>query len=1042
MKPLALFLVSLASLLATYASAALDERPWETATLSQNREPMRAYAHQYRSEADATTFERANAIQQSLDGDWHFAFSRLPDDSPQGFYALDYDVSDWDTIEVPSNWQMKGYDFPMYRNAGYYEFDWEKFPKIETPHGNPTGAYRRTFTLDPELMGKQVFIHFDGVESAFQLWVNGAYVGYSEDSKLPAEFNLTPYLKEGENVIACRVYRWSSGSWLEDQDGFNLSGIYRNVWLFATPDVAIRDFFATTNLDSEYKNAAFDLQVKVKNYAPTASTPRSLRYRIAGQTVTLDVPALAPGEERSLTSQLQIENPRKWTAETPDLYPLILKLLDGPTVTQITGTEFGFREIELKGNVFTLNGQPIIQYGANRVEHDPINGHYITRERLEQELALMKQYNINSIRTAHFPNNSEFYVLCNRYGFYVQAEANCESNTFEPVREPEWRPHHEERMSRMIERDKNHPSIITWSVGNEGNAHDNMAAMHYITKEMDTTRPTAYHNWAEPAPYDIVAGGTVDRYSFRDIGNRFRYYDLEEWEKLGQQDDPRPYIRTEGTHGMGNAMGSLEELVQILEKYPRLGGFYFWDWVDQGILTETEDGVPYYGYGGTFGNYRNSGAFCLNGVVMADLSKTGKLIEVGHAYQKTDFEWSGQPGKTIAVHNRNFFINLNRYRLDWTLLKDGVEAASGTFGSIDVAPQSSAALASPIDFQKLDRRHEWLLRLDLTATQASFGIHRGHPVASEVLPLVDYTFSAPTLTTSGVKTRHSGNAATVSSDTFSAEIDLETGLIKAYTYLGQGLLERGPKLNFWRAPFNNDRLYAKAWREVGLDALTHKLLKLTVEDAKVSAEYDIQGLEGNGFKVRSVTTFASDGTLYLEYQLEPYGEKLLALESLPKIGIQSILPGKINAMEWYGKGPYHNYHDRAQGSFLGRYRKTVDAMYVPYPVPQDFGNMTQVRWAKVESPDGAGWTVQSAQAFETSARNYTDANLSESRKTYQLSKTEELYWNVDYKQCGVGNASCGDTSPLPDARVLPEPTSFSFTLKPQAATLGAARLAD
>jgi len=998
-------------------------KPWETDVLSENREPMRAYAHQYRSEKEALTFERSNAVNQSLNGAWKFKWSKLPEGSPEGFYRTDFDVSGWDSIEVPSNWQMKGYGKPMYNNSGYYNFAEDKFPKIETPYGNPTGCYKRTFTLEPELRGKQVFIHFDGVEAGFQLWVNGEYVGYSEDSKLSAEFNLTPYLKAGDNTIACRVFRWTSGSWLEDQDGFNMSGIYRDVWLFATPDLAIRDFFATADLDAEYRDAQLNVELKVKNYATVPSKPHSVLCAIAGKTAPIEIPSLSPGEERVLSVQMTIENPRKWTAETPNLYPLLLKLSDGSKVTQITGTEFGFRKLEIKGNVLTLNGKPFIQYGANRVEHDPVNGHYITRERLEEEFALMKQYNINSIRTAHFPFNSEFYVLCNRYGFYVMDEANCESNRFKPVKQPRWKAHHEDRMTRMMERDKNHPSIVAWSVGNEAEPHANMAAMHHAAKRIDTTRPTTYHYWGDPAPYDIVSGGTLEK-------DRFRYYGLEDWEAVGKHDHAKPYIRTEGTHGMGNAMGSLNEVVEIMEKYPRLGGYYFWDWVDQGVQTQTEDGTPYIGYGGDFGEITHSRNFCLNGAVMADLSKTGKLIEVGYAYQKADFEWSDASKKQIKIHNRNFFINLDRFQLGWALLKNGVEVKTGTIGKIDVDPQTYALINSPVDPAALNTGDEWLLNYVLVSETAELGMPSGHPVAAEQLSIHAYSFAQPAKQVRHVAIKRKQDTATVTGKKFSAQIDMQTGLISEYVYKGKKMMNRGPKLNFWRIPLDNDKLYVKEWEKVGLHDLKNVLVSAKLENNQLIAEYDIQAQKGNGFRATSITRFAPDGTIHFEYEVNPYGQQLKELESLPKIGLQATLPKALETMTWYGKGPYHNYHDRNRGSFLGVYEASVDDMYVPYPVPQEYGNMTNVRWVQMRDQNKQGWTVESDQVFETSARPYTDKNLTDAKHTFDLTRAGEVYWNIDYKQCGVGNASCGNVSPVPEARVIPKPVKFCFVLSP------------
>ena len=559
------YYISAVCALFTLFSCEKKTNDWETVeVLQRGREPMRAYAHQYKNVKDALSFSLEKTEYQSLNGLWKFSWSREFKDSPKNFHKAGYDVSAWDEIEVPSNWQMKGYGNPIYVNAGYSDFDSDAFPAVKTPYGNPVGCYVKTFNLNAEWENKQVFIHFDGVESAYHLWLNGEFVGYSQDSKLPSEFNLTPYLKGGENTIAVHVYRWSDGSWLEDQDGFNMSGIYRDVWLYPTPNVAIRDFFATSDLDKNYNNATFSLEVSVKNYGKVKSSPKNLQAEIAGKQLKEQIPSIEAGEEHFLKLSTPIESPKKWTAETPHLYPLVLSLNEGDKTEQLTGTEFGFREIEIEGNRILLNGESFKQKGVNRVEHDPVNGHYISKERLEQELKLMKKNNINAIRTAHFPSNSEFYVMCNRYGIYVVDEANVEGTAsatpLDFVNHESWRKAHEERMERMMHRNKNHPSVITWSVGNESHFGENLAAMHYLAKKIDTTRPTSYHYQQEPAPYDIIAGGTVE-------GGKGRYYPLEKWAELGEANLAKPYVRTEGAHGMGNAMGTFVQIVDIITDF-------------------------------------------------------------------------------------------------------------------------------------------------------------------------------------------------------------------------------------------------------------------------------------------------------------------------------------------------------------------------------------------------------------------------------------------------------------------------------------------
>jgi len=1025
-------LISIAGLGALHTSAS---NLWEDpAVLQQNREPMRAYAHQYADAEAALTFGREQSIQQSLNGPWKFSWARTYEECPSDFYKTNVDVSGWDTIEVPSNWQMKGYGQPLYARTGYNDFDRAKFPVVDTPYGRPVGSYRRSFTIDPTWRGKQVFVHFDGIESAFQLWVNGEYVGYSQDSKLPAEFNLTSYLESGVNVMALRVFRFCDGSWLEDTDGWNMSGIYRDVWLYATPTVAIRDFFARVDLDAQYRDAAFELDVSVRNYGSTPSTPRQLAATIADQELKHIIPPLKAGEEQTVTLKAAITNPEKWTAESPSLYPLLLMLAENGKHTQVTGTEFGFRELEIKGTSCLLNGQPFIQKGVNRVEHDPVHGHYITPERLHEELRLLKEGNVNAVRTAHFPSQSEFYVLCNRYGIYVQDEANMESD-HEGTHTAAWRPVHEERMARMIERDKNHPCVIAWSVGNEADPHDNMAAMHDIAKKMDPTRPTAYHYQQEPAPYDIIAGGNLK-------GGKGRYYSHRAWIELGDKGLSKPYIRTEGLHISGNALGNLKETVEVMEASPHIGGLYIWDWVDQGVQTQTESGVDYIGYGGDFGEVTHGYTGCLDGIMLAELTNRGKLTELAYCYQNANAEWVDSAKKAIRFHNRNFFVSLDQFSGRWELVKNGTMVKTGTFTPPAIAPRQSGDWPLPFSTDHLGAGDEWLLNLYLETAEATAWAAKGYPVAREQLEIHPYTF--PTLKQAGsskIKVATSGKTTTFTGAGFSVELDRQTGLLANYAADGTTLFKRGPKLNFWRAPTCNDagsraklnpNKYEGLWRlKGGLDKMTHKLLELKVDGSTITTRHDISGSENGGFKTETVTTILQDGTLQFSYRIEPYGNrKFMNMASLPKIGTQCILPEGFERMRWYGRGPHHSYSDRCQGSLLGIYSQTVDEQYVNYPWPQEYGNRSAIRSVSMADEQGAGIVANGQQPLEVSARHYTDKNLTDAKHTYDLVRTDEIYFNIDLVQCGVGNDSCGGNPPLEPYRVKVEPVSFAFSIHP------------
>jgi beta-galactosidase len=1011
------------------SAAAIWEDP---AVLQQNREPSRAYAHQYASKKTALTFEREASILQSLNGDWQFNWARTPEESPEGFFKASYDRSGWDLIEVPSNWQRKGYGNPIYINRDTASFNLDVFPKIESPYGNPTGCYYRTFTVDDSLQGGQVFVHFEGVESAFKLWVNGQYVGYSQDSRLPAEFNLTQFLEPGENSMALRVYRWSDGSYLEDQDKFRMSGLYRDVWLYATPDVAIRDFFAQADLDAAYRDANFQLEVAIKNYGDAPSTARTFRAEIGDKVFEADIPTLAAGEERALQFDARFDNPVKWTWEDPNLYPLLLSLSDAEEVQQITGTEFGFREIEVNGTEFLVNGQLVTIKGVNRVEHDEVHGHTISQERLEKELKLMKQYNINSVRTAHFPHSSEFYVLCNRYGISVMDEANVESNGVKGIqKDPAWTEAHVERMERMIERDKNHPCVIIWSMGNEAHHGPNLVAMHEATKRMDTTRPTTYHYNKPPMPYDIISGGI-------ETGGRRRYYTLERYESIAQAGFDKPYLRSEGFHGSGNSLGNFYEAMEIIEKYPNLPGIYIWDWVDQGLLTETAEGVPYIGYGGDFCEVETSGNYCLNGVVPADLSISGELIELGYVYQNAAIRWADEDARIIAIKNKNSFVDLNTFDCAWELLKDGEVYRKGALKLPATAPGATAEIPMPYR-RKLAADSEWLLNLYLVAKADAEWAPKGHRVAGDQLSVVPYTFPVLANESDTPSMRMEGERTVFSGKGFEVTFNPASGLLENYVAKGQQLFVAGPRLHFWRPPTENDGAYedkfrdtsgkfAQQWKRAGLSNLEVSVESAQLAENVMTVEHSFKG--DGAFKATTQTTVHADGSIDFSYQLHSFEGKLGSIFSFPKIGTQVVLPDSMDQMSWYGRGPYENYNDRHRGSFIGQYSKSAQELYVSYPVPQEHGNMTDIRWTEATNTKGRGLRMVAAQPMETSLRIYEDMDLTEAWHTYELEKTGKHYWNLDLANCGLGNGSTGAAVTRDEYFVPPTETSFSFRLEP------------
>ena len=645
------------------------DRDWENVDVTSfNKEPPHATLMPFASIEQASLKKQDSPYFHSLNGEWKFNWVKLPGERPVDFFKTTYDDTGWADIDVPSNWQMKGFGLPIYTNAPYPFVDEGRptYPTVSgSSNGNPVGSYRRSFKL-PENWGvRQVFIHFDGVSSAFYIWVNGEKVGYSQGSRTPAEFNLTPYLVPGENQLAVQVYRWSDGSYLEDQDGWRMSGIYRDVYLYSTPPLHMRDFFITTQLDEHYRDAVLNAEVALRNYSDQFHPQGSLEMvlenaageaigRVSRNTDTIDADT-----EKTVNLSMPVINPLKWSHEHPSLYSVYLQLKDGQgVVTEVLTSEFGFRQLEIVGSELLLNGKPVMFKGVNRVEHDPRTGKYVSPEVALKDVLLMKRHNINSVRTAHYPHDPYFYELADRYGLLILDEANVESHgmgyrDYTLAKDPAWEAQHVERARNMVERDKNHPSVVMWSHGNETGNGANIAAMDDYCHQRDPTRPTHYHFMDEPRSSDILGGGTPGF-------EHKRYMSLEQLVAMATyKGDDRPVVHNEYAHAMGNAIGNLAEYVEIYEKYPKLIGGHIWDWVDQGLVMRRVDYQQYavvapdgslddtdifMGYGGVLGDKPNSGNFCMNGIVFADRSLNGKIQEVKKAYQDIAFKAVDLPG--------------------------------------------------------------------------------------------------------------------------------------------------------------------------------------------------------------------------------------------------------------------------------------------------------------------------------------------------------------------------------------------------------------
>lgn len=1019
------------------------QNDWENEqVIAINKEPVHATFFPLSSVDEAFSDGMKSQWVQLLNGIWKFKWVPNVDERPMDFFQTDFDASVWDDIPVPANWQMHGFGTPIYTNITY-PFD-KNPPKIGGINRNPVGSYIRTFSVPENWDRREIFIHFDGVSSAFYIWVNGEKVGYSQGSSTPAEFNLTQYLQKGENKIAVQVFRWCDGSYLEDQDGWRLSGIFRDVYLYATPKTQIQDFFVTTDLDGEYRNADISVKINLKNYEKRTLKNGSLEFRLMdlnGKEIQVKgksqqfVSAINPGESAEIVLNGNVSDPLKWTHETPNLYKVAVILKDNNgRITEVVACNTGFREIEIKNREVLLNGKPVMFKGVNKVEHHHIFGKYVPRDWLEKEVRLMKQYNINSIRTAHYPHDPYLYDLCDRYGILVIDEANVESHGMRYGNEslakvPAWEKAHVQRLRSMVQRDKNHPSVVMWSHGNEAGNGVNFVAMNEEAHRLDPTRPTHYHFAELPVSSDVIGGWK------RESGPVWqgRYLEVFDLYKYQYADDPRPFILNEYAHAMGNAMGNLQEYMEAFEEVDGLIGGHIWDWVDQGILQKTADGKEWYAYGGDFGDQPNDKNFCINGIVLPDLSVTPKIMEVKRVYQNIGF---GLNGNTLKITNKNGHISLAAITFYWSVLANGEVLEKGQFKA-DVGAGLTENVIIPFNAKNFDKNKEYLLNVSARLDDKTLWSVENFEIAFDQFVLQEWNFThGMAASDQKLSTSQTDDFIEISGEGFRFRFDKKNGFILAYELDGENIIEQGPQLEVWRAPTDNDGSYfpdgtnkrmCKLWLDAGLKEMVNSLISFNlagVENNVVvfTAEYILKNLAGTaGFNYKVQYSVFSDGSFTMNPGIEPFGE----LPNLPRLGYQMAFSDTFDNFEWYGRGPHENYNDRKMSALIGKYSGTVDEQFTTYVVPQENGNKTGIRWAKLTNAKGAGLKVSGNLPLETSVHHYSTEALSDALHINELEKENKTYWHIDYRQGGLGGNSCG---PMPLEKYLLKPLPVQFTL--------------
>lgn len=1019
--------------------------------VSVNRMPMRASAYAYESlDLASKRNKEKSEYFLSLNGTWKFNWVQDPRKRPMDFYKPDFDDNNWDNFKVPANWEVNGYGLPIYVNQPY-EFAGRRNtgnrmnPPFDIPEdNNPVGSYRKKINIPESWGNRQVFISLGAVKSAFYIWVNGKKVGYSEDSKLAAEFDITKYVKAGVNTIALQVYRWSDGSYLECQDMWRISGIERDVYLYSTPKLDVRDFKATGTLDNTYTNGLLNVDLTVENYRIDQRTNHSKpdSFYVAlnlvdakGNNVWKDATGLQKvlgNYKANLSFKTQISNVKTWSAEIPYLYTLYVTLKDkNDKVIEVIPQRIGFRSVEIKGSDLLVNGKRVFLKGVNRHEHNATQGHTLTHEDMRKDMEMMKKLNVNAVRHSHYPPDPYWMELCDEYGLYVIDEANIESHgryySLETTfgNDKQWRIPHLERITRMYERDKNHTAVITWSLGNEAGNGVNFYEAYEWLKQRDF-RPVQY----ERAENDFNTDMIVPQYP--DPNWLVRY-------SKGKSE--RPLIMSEYAHIMGNSLGNFKEYWDAIENNPKLQGGFIWEWIDQGIDT-VKNGKRILAYGGDFPlegpvneNFSDNN-FCVKGVVTAYRGLTPMAIEAKKVYQFIKSNYLGN--KQLSINNSYFFRDISNMQLKWEILEDGRIIETGIVNNLEIGPRNTQTFTLPIKTVAKSGK-EYLITLRyLLKTEEPF-LEKGYEIATDQFV---YSGSAPQyqhkVASGDFKIEESAEKLTVKGKDFTVSFDLNKGLLTSYTLRGEELLLQGPKPAFYRAPTDNDigaglNRSSRMWRNVYDES--SKLLSKKVDKLadKTLAIFFHSSLLNGDAETEQTFTVQTDGTIKV-------ANKLIAIKGkhklLMRVGNDLQLNKQYNVINFYGRGPGENYWDRKTASLIGLYKGKVNEQYFPYARPQESGNKADVRWVSFTNPKGKGLKFEYIDSFlNFSALPYTieDLDPEAEKKQYhsgELVQRDQIYVHMDLQQLGVQGMDSWGALPLEQYRIPYVNQNYSYWIKP------------
>lgn len=1044
---LAALMLGSASTAALVLAEELGERPeWEDPQVNEiDRLPMRTSFFAYETpEAAARDDRQASARFLPLNGDWAFRWARNPDLRPAGFQDPDFDVSGWSRIAVPGNWELQGFDIPHYVNIEYV------FPANQPflpDDYNPVGSYRRDFTVPAGWSGQQVILHLGAVNSAYYVWVNGKRAGYSEDAKLPAEFDVTALLKTGRNTIAIEAYRFSDGSYLEDQDMWSLSGIERDVFLFARPPEHIADLRITAGLGADNATGTLSVSVDVSKAAQTAGTMIASRLLDGKREILTRPPQRVHGESLDFSANLAVISP--WSAETPKLYTLETTLADSNgKVVEVIRRQIGFRNVSVSNGLLTVNGKPVTIRGVNRHEHDPTTGRVMSRERMEQDVRLMKQLNVNAVRTAHYPNDPFLYELADKYGLYVMDEANIESHEymqkgdqakppltradFQLGFKPEWELAHLQRIERMVMRDRNHPSIIMWSLGNEAGIGPTFEKAAQRVKQLDPTRPVTYGGH-----------GTVEAHTPLDYSEVYTpmYDSIAEMVDYAKSDHKQPMVQAEYAHAMGNSLGNFHEYWDTIYAHPdRLQGGYVWDWVDQTLYKTDAQGRRFFAYGGDFGESPrpDSDNFLANGIVQSDRTLNPHAWELKKVYQPIAFTLIalGQ----IEVINRHDFLSLAGFDFRWRLEADGIAVGEGDLAVPDIAARRTGSVTLPTEAVARPDGREYFLTIEAQAKDGTIPLVEGGAlVAWEQFALkgADVAKAAPTAIRAP-KISVRDKQMLVSTQNGSLTFDTATGALSQWTVAGRDLLIAGPTPNLWRAPTDNDsganwllrtsQVWKTATENRKLESIVHRS---EGDTALVTATY-LMGAETARFTISY--RIAGSGTVEVEGQMQPLRDKL---PIVPRIGMNLQLAGAFGNLEWFGRGPHENYSDRKSSAAVSRYRSTVAEQYHDYSRPQETGGKTDVRWFALRDAEGRGLAFAGEELLGFSALPVLQSDLDHDRSRGAphrhgglVAFRDLVSINIDHRQMGLGGINSWGALPLEKYRLKPRAYSWRFRMVP------------